>query len=246
MQNETREAAITHAVAAYPDESCGLVVVVKGREKYIACRNVATTKSEHFVLSAEDYAEAEDMGEITAIVHSHPDMPPTPSEADRVGCEVSGVPWYILSIGQEDGEAPKCVSEYAFAPSGYEAPLVGRSFHHGVLDCYTLVRDFYQRELGITLKNFHRDDGWWERGENLYLKNYEDAGCYRVDPNDLKRGDIIIMQIRADEPNHAGVYLGEGLFIHHLYGRLSSRDVYGGYWREATRLVVRHKDVINE
>ncbi|WEU67280.1 C40 family peptidase [Xanthomonas phage JGB6] len=130
----------------------------------------------------------------------------------------------------------------AIEPSGYVAPLVGREFHHGILDCYTLVRDYYQQEMNITLKDYERADGWWERGENLYMKNLEDCGFYQVSEREIKVGDMILMQIRSNEPNHAGVYLGDGLFLHHLYGRLSSRDVYGGYWRDATRFVVRHKD----
>jgi len=51
------------------------------------------------------------------------------------------------------------------------------------------------------------------------------------------------MQVQSKNgvPNHAGVYLGDGIMLHHLYGRLSSRDVYGGYWREVTRLTLRHE-----
>lgn len=242
MKDETRQAAITHAIAAYPDESCGLVVVVKGEEKYYACRNTAVTKSDHFVMSAEDYAQAEDDGEITAVVHSHPDAPSRPSQADRVACEASGLPWYILSIGQEPDQAPHFQSESAIEPTGYKAPLVGREFHHGVLDCFALIRDYYREELGIELEDYERTDDWWNRGENLYMKNLDAAGFYEVDPKDIRKGDMVIMQIRAPEPNHAGVYIGDGLFLHHLYGRLSSRDVYGGYWKQVTRIVVRHKD----
>jgi len=51
---------------------------------------------------------------------------------------------------------------------------------------------------------------------------------------------VIVMQVRAPVPNHAGVYIGDGLMLHHLYNRLSSRDVYGGYWQECTRIVLRH------
>jgi len=50
------------------------------------------------------------------------------------------------------------------------------------------------------------------------------------------------MQIRSKNgvPNHAGIYLGDGLMLHHMYGRLSRKDTYGGYWREMTRGVARH------
>jgi len=84
MTPETQAAAIAHALAEYPRESCGLVVVVKGRERYWPCRNVATTPSDHFVMNEKDYAAADDAGEVTMLVHSHPDAHAQPSEADRV------------------------------------------------------------------------------------------------------------------------------------------------------------------
>ena len=87
-----------------------------------------------------------------------------------------------------------------------------------------------------------RIDGWWERGENLYLKHYAEAGFYLVD-GEPEEGDMIVMQIRSTQPNHAAVYLGDGLILHHLYGRLSSRDVYGGYWEDVTRMIMRHRDM---
>lgn len=241
MKPETREAAITHAIAAYPAESCGLVVNVNGVERYYACRNTATSKNDQFRLDPEDYAEAEDAGEIIAVVHSHPDAAPRPSEADRVSCEASGLPWYIYSVHRNDDGVVAYFGEDAIEPTGYEAPLIGRPFAHGVLDCFALIRDWYRRERGIEIQNYDRTDNWWLRGENLYIKHYEEAG-FEVAKGPLQVGDIIIMQIRAPEPNHAGVYIGDGLFLHHLYGRLSSRDVYGGYWKENTRLIVRRKN----
>jgi hypothetical protein len=56
-----------------------------------------------------------------------------------------------------------------------------------------------------------------------------------VDADDnLKVGDCFLMQVASPVPNHAAVYLGDGLILHHLQGRLSSRDVYGGYWQKVT------------
>ena len=121
---------------------------------------------------------------------------------------------------------------------------MGRSFHHGVLDCWSLCRDWYARECGLTLPNPERRDKWWEDGHSdLYMSNLADAG-FTVLPDGAvpQRGDLILMQVQSRNgvPNHAGVYIGDGLMLHHMYGRLSSRDVYGGYWREVTRCIARH------
>ncbi|KLB50036.1 Mov34/MPN/PAD-1 family protein, partial [Xanthomonas euvesicatoria] len=87
----------------------------------------------------EDYAAAEDAGQIVALVHSHPNASAHASDADKAMCEASGLTWHIISVGQVDG-VPECGEVQTIQPSGYVAPLVGRQFAHGVLDCYTLVR----------------------------------------------------------------------------------------------------------
>ncbi|WP_346729217.1 NlpC/P60 family protein, partial [Enterobacter bugandensis] len=42
--------------------------------------------------------------------------------------------------------------------------------------------------------------------------------------------------------NHAAVYVGDNIILHHLFGHLSSRTPYGKYYRDRTVRVVRHKD----
>jgi cell wall-associated NlpC family hydrolase len=62
--------------------------------------------------------------------------------------------------------------------------------------------------------------------------------------SEIAKGDLILMQIRSRNrvPNHAAIYLGDGMMLHHLHSRLSSRDIYGGYWQEVTRSIWRHRD----
>ena len=105
----------------------------------------------------------------------------------------------------------------------------------------TLLR-LYARERSIVLPDFARSDDWWVGGGDLYMQHYAEASFVPVAGGvaDIRVGDVIVMQVRAPVPNHAGVYIGDGLMLHHLYNRLSSRDVYGGYWQECTRIVLRH------
>lgn len=241
MKDATREQFIEHGLAEFPKEACGLIVVRKGKEMYIPCRNDATDPEQHFVLSGKDYADAEDRGDIIAVAHTHPNASSKPSDADRTACEESGLPWYILSIMQ-DLDNPPAVGEMEYIePCGYVAPLVGRTFVHGIHDCYTIIRDWYKQERDIILPNFNREDQWWENGGNLYMENFPKAG-FEEAKGKPEVGDVILMQVRSSVPNHAGVYLGDGVMLHHMYGRLSTREVYGGYWAEVTVKFLRLKD----
>lgn len=244
-----------HALVDYPREACGLLVAIGDKQRYVRCRNIAEDGCD-FHLPAKDYARAEDVGQILAVVHSHIDRDAQPTEADLVSCEATGLPWHIVAVGQDAGEsAPTVRGWHSFEPTGYQAPLVGRSFHHGSLDCYGLIRDFYNRELGIELMDFERPDDWWSKPEcgELYLENFEQAGFRQV-VGEPKYGDVILMQYRSDRTNHGGVYLGDqalrsqpelhpvpGALLHHAMPRLSERVIYGGHWRDITRMIVRYQ-----
>ena len=224
---------LAHAKAEDPREICGLIHVVKGRRRYYPCRNIAATPDEHFILDPADYAAAEDKGEIVAVVHSHPVTRPEPSPADRIACNNTGLPWVIVN--------PKTEQWGGCVPADFELPYVGREFVFGVVDCYSLVRDWYEREWGLKLDDFDRRDCFWERGENLYVENYRSQGFHQVPFEELRHGDAILMQLGANLPNHAAVYLGDQQILHHVQGRLSSRDIYGGYYVKSTAMVLRHE-----
>ena len=228
-----KEQILQHAQAEQPKECCGVVCVVKGRRRYFPCRNLAATPDEHFVMDPLDYANAEDQGEVVAVIHSHPVSNPKPSEADLVACEKTGVPWHIINPLTE---------EWGYCePSGHQLPYVGRQFAFGVVDCYTLVRDWYAREYGIELRDYDRRDKFWEHGENLYMDNFANEGFGEIPVADVQPGDLILMNVCSLVPNHAAIYLGDQLILHHVQQRLSSRDVYGGYYWKNTACALRHE-----
>ena len=225
--------ALAHAKKEFPRECCGLIAVVKGRRRYFPCTNLADTPDEHFILDPSQYQEVEDKGEIIAVVHSHPKTNHAPSPADRVACEKSQVPWFVVNPNTE---------QWGYVePSGFELPYVGREFSHGLVDCYSLCRDWYKRELGLKMNDYDRRDKWWENGQNLYLDNFKKEGFKEIPKEDLSYGDALLLHLESPVPNHAAVYIGDLIILHHVQGRLSSRDVYGGYYQKATAKVLRHE-----
>lgn len=234
-----RPAIEAHARQAYPQECCGLIVQAGDGLAYHPCRNLlADTPAgdDRFEIHHIDWAAAEDAGEVLAVVHSHPDAGANPSMADRVMCERTELPWVI--IGWPHGVMTLTT------PVGFSAPLIGRDFHHGVLDCYTLIRDYYAQTLGLALPDFERADEWWAKGGNLYRDGFAQAGFVEVNDRPQQH-DVLLMQVCARVENHGAVCLGDGTIVHHLYGRLSSRDVYGGYWERHTTAVLRHRSQLD-
>lgn len=252
-----KEAIHAHAKSAYPNECCGLII----DEDYYPCDNVAPNPTEHFEIDPQNMLEMQDIGEIQAIVHSHPNGNAEPSEVDRVQMGVHGIDWVICGFGYHaDGE--QYFNIKCHKPKVYQAPLLGREYHHGVQDCYSLVQDYYSRELDITLPSFARSDDWWENPnhEPLYEKNFAKAGFIKMqDETDLQKHDVILCRVgRTHHVNHALIYVGDGklksettpdcvgnaLILHHPHGGLSVREIYGDNWQRRTDLIIRHKDFL--
>ncbi|MFH2376986.1 peptidase P60 [Hafnia paralvei] len=235
MREKTIQAIVAHAAEVYPAECCGVVAQKSRVERYFPCRNIAENPTEQFHLSPEDYIAAEEWGTVTGIVHSHPDATTQPSELDKAQCDAMAIPWHIVSYPEGDLRT--------VMPRG-ELPLVGRAFVLGHTDCWGLVMSYFRQTHGIVLNDYRVDYPWWESGrENLYLDNWYECG-FREFSGPPQPGDMVIMQVSAPVANHAGILLDDGMLLHHMYGMLSQRVPYGGYWKDRTVKIVRHEHLI--
>jgi proteasome lid subunit RPN8/RPN11 len=232
---ELRAQLLAHAQAEAPRECCGLLVRGASLLHYLPARNLAAGDAarDSFTLDPQAWVQAEELGEPVAVVHSHPGYSANPSMADRTMCERSALPWLI--VGLPSGTVVELL------PSQWQAPLRGREFHFGVLDCYTLVQDHYRVELGITLPDFPRTEGFWERGEHLYRDGLEAAGFVVVQGEPQPHDGLLMRVMSTDVDNHAAVYLGDGYMLHHLHGQLSREERWDWAWQRRTTAVVRHR-----
>ncbi|RJT12795.1 C40 family peptidase [Rahnella inusitata] len=227
-----------HVAAEYPNEACGLIVETGTGQRFIPCRNIAENMAETFTLSPDDYLAATEVGDVIMVIHSHPDVVQlVPSEMDRVQCDHSCVEWGIMSW--PDGDF--CT----LSPRG-DRELAGRRWVLGHADCWSLIMDYYRMEHGIAVNNYSVDREWWVDGkENLYDDNWLAEGFVEVDASSMQPGDMIMMRVQAPVTNHAAIYLGDNIMVHHMFGNLSARVPYGKYYRDRTVRVVRRKELVN-
>ena len=232
--------ALAHAKENYPNESCGLLINFKGKQLYQKCKNISNFADDQFILDPVDWAAAEDkygFDNIQGIVHSHPHTEPIPSPQDHVMAARIGKKWWIVN--------PITEKWNSFTPKEYKESLIGRPWIWNVTDCWSLVREYFQAELNIVLKDYKRPNDPDEFISNpLFEKYFKDCGFVEISNiNDLKKHDAILMNVCGSGLNHVGVYVGDNEILHHMQGRLSCRQDYTGWFRKCTGRIVRYANL---
>ena len=228
-----KDVALAHAKEQDPKESCGLLIEVKGKEKYYPCKNLSNWSNQCFIIDPADYAKAEDTGKILAVIHSHPITQPIASQADMISCEDTNLPWHIVN--------PKTEKWGYYEPSGYKPPLIGRHWVWGVTDCWALVRDWYKEKKGITLRD-------WERpitpeefiADPMFERCAWRTGFRQLRPEEkLENGDLLFMSILTTGLNHVAIFI-DGDVLHHLADRISCKEPYNQWLLKCTGMRLRY------
>lgn len=147
-----------HTIECYPNEACGLIV----GDLFVPIGNVAPHPRGSFIMCPVQLADALDRFEPTAIFHSHPDDTAAPSAHDtaRINRADTPLPWVIMSWPEYDvtttypTQLPK---------------LIGRTFTHGVNDCYTLIKDFTARSSALNCATITATMSGGKRGKTYTL-----------------------------------------------------------------------------
>lgn len=229
----------------YPKEACGLIYSDENEKAiWVECKNISDEPEKNFLISPNEFLRVEKLGKIVGCWHTHCDIPPRASDADKQGCINTQVPWFIGSVYKKDGRFSFEGLKEVKPDNGYKAPLVGRPYAYGVFDCFALARDYYKEILHIDIPDVPREERVWETEENYMHKMAKDFfGLVRVpDGSEAFVGDIFFIQTGLHGADHIGIYVGNDRILHQMRNRLSREDTYGGsYWQEHTISHWRHK-----
>jgi cell wall-associated NlpC family hydrolase len=203
---------ITEAVLAdYPNECCGFLV----KNDFVHLQNIADDTKTSFKINPQDTAKWAD--KIIAIVHSHTrdinqhevyDLR-TPSQKDYIGQKLSGLPWLIFGTEGEN------ITDPVELPRTPSSDYIGRQFIWYINDCFTLVQDYYRFELGIDIGDYPKEFDWKNFTDipELLEQYYREYGFIDSSINELKNGDILLMNSMRMHGNHLGIY-HEGNVLH--------------------------------
>jgi len=218
----------------FPKECCGLIVSDKGDLICVPTKNDSLEK-DLFRVNPRDYLQASNLGEIVAVYHSHTNGNQNFSEFDKFNSINHNITYVMY--------CPENNSLIQFSPScGEFNNYIGRKFEIGESDCYSLVRSFYEAELGVSLGHHYRDKNWRSYLSDLFEKHFENEGFYEVD--ELKKYDCILFSNGKNKPcSHISLYLGNDLILHQPEKSYSKIESLTGRHLKLIKKVIRHKNV---
>jgi proteasome lid subunit RPN8/RPN11 len=212
LKTETITEIKSYVLSQYPKESCG--VIVEGN--FLSMENVSDTPEVTFKIRDLDYGKVVDR--VEAIIHSHCVSPDhirrfdirTPSLEDRLSQRRSNKPWGIVGT---EGENVTDILWYPHIPNNN---YIGRIFIPYVNDCFTIVQDYIQFELGKTPPAYVIDYEWTNNVtfSKILERFLSYPGFEEVTKiSKLRNGDLLILNHELGEISHFGVY-DNGMILH--------------------------------
>lgn len=176
-------------------EVCGLIV----KNSAIECKNISQNPQESFVISLSDYLSAAKKGKPEAIFHSHINDKTSASLIDKDTSIKHNLP--IITYNLKNDSFDEFNQKRGIS-------YIGKQFKLGKSDCFTLLREYYQQELGIIIPEL--DIMHKHSSRSTAFNEPEKFNFIQV--NDLKVNDVLIFT--ENNNNHILIYLGGNRVLH--------------------------------
>lgn len=218
-----------HVLEEYPKEAVGIVV----EGDFLPLANIASSPFDSFLVEKGIFLTYENR--IQEILHSHTytasvdEDPRTPSKPDMILAKSTKV---TQGIVHTDGVE---VSDILYFNKKTPHKLLGRVYISGVYDCFTIVRDYFIFTHNYYIDILPRSSNWLHEDPMYMVENLDKQGFIQVDhhasiPPEI--GDVLVFAFGTKQLSHLGVYVGRGMFIHHLNNRPSCTDKLSKYTKQ--------------
>lgn len=224
-----------HAFKNKDKEVCGLIIDNNGIKQTFPCDNVSQDDhSNSFLINPKNFIAASRNGDIKGFYHSHPDEEPILSDADKNNAKQHNLHSIVYSV--------KSNKFIEYHPEFTKVNYIGRYLEINKNDCYSLVRDYYQNELGINLPNFDRSGGeWYKKVPKDILNNFKELGFKEVNYENKEKHDLLIFK----HPKYKtlcdfSIYLGSNYILCFLLNNYSTLAQLNKYSQNKVGLVLRY------
>lgn len=225
---EIKEEIKTHALMHPSEEVCGVLYEIPDGIAVMHLPNISSEKQHSFLISPYDYLQIEKSGrKIIAVYHSHVNNNCFSEEFDIKASKSHNLPYILYCIRTNSFKicypADKIESRYH--------KYLGRKFSLGTNDCFTLIKDFYDKELGINILHTSYNNLWYHENPNRIQEEGIKQGFQFLSPETKKQlHDILLFQDKSYlYPRHFGIYLGNNKFLHHPIDCPSLIDKFSDY-----------------
>tara|TARA_Y100000004_G_C8862084_1_gene389527 strand:- start:221 stop:964 length:744 start_codon:yes stop_codon:yes gene_type:complete len=227
LTEDIKNSIKSHALEKAPEECCGLIFDDGVKMNSFKCKNDAQNPLVNFSINPIDYLKCSYRGNIVATYHSHKnnDMFSYLDKENSINHRLDYVMYNIKSNSFHHYDYKKNKIFYLNIP-----------FQVGKNDCFTLVRNYMKENLSVELpeeviraykKGSEKKD--LQKSIDLIEKvslDYDERKFFKVkieNKSDLKENDIVVLGLKG-KPMHLGVFLGNGLILHHPRNKFATSE----------------------
>jgi proteasome lid subunit RPN8/RPN11 len=227
-----------HALSKPNEEVCGFIIANNNSFLIYKGTNINNNKSKFFTISPKDYLCANHLGSIIGVYHSHTINGSTDfSDLDKQNAKKHKLLYILYTIKNNK------LLIYDYNADNKFDTYLNKEFVFGKQDCYSLIQEYYRKELNIQLPDIDRNIYWYQTNKYKIKDEYTNFfSTIFVEKQDLKQNDILIFKYDKDiEPHHLGIYIGNNSFLHHPRNKYSTIELYSNIYIKRTEKILRLK-----
>lgn len=117
---------------------------------------------------------------------------------------------------------------------------------YGELDCITLIKTFYEQELGISfdIPEYARSNRWMLGFTEHELNSWITKYAIKTSLTAAKNYDLIAFKSKRNTINHFAMFLSPASILHVEEGALSKIETLNDDWIKQIYTVYRHEQLV--